>query len=263
MMDLHHEWDAALYDRQYGFVWQQATDLVTLLSPRAGERVLDVGCGTGHLTALIAESGAETVGIDLSSAMIEQARLNFPTLKFEVSDALTFEADEGFDAVFTNATLHWIQDPIRLTMRIHAALKSGGRFVGEFGGKGNLRRLLGAFRAAVDAAGASPPLLNSWYFPSVQEYRVLLEQHGFRVVNATLFDRFTPLAGGENGLQAWMGMFVKWFFQEMTIKQQGRVLAEMESRLRPALYRNGTWFADYRRLRFHAVRVEPPQGHRL
>jgi trans-aconitate 2-methyltransferase len=247
-------WDAALYDRQYGFVWQQALDLVTLLSPQSHERVLDLGCGTGHLTALIAESGAETVGIDASPAMIEQARLNFPTLQFQVADALDFEAHDRFDAVFTNATLHWILEPMRVVMRVHEALKAGGRFVGEFGGQGNLHRLLEGLRAAVDETGLSLPSLTSWYFPSVEEYRVLLERQGFRVVSATLFDRLTPLAGGEKGLQAWMGMFVKWLFQDLTIEQQGRVLSELERRLRPILYRNGTWFADYRRLRFYAVR---------
>jgi len=254
MMSPDHEWDAALYDRQYGFVWQQARDLVTLLSPQPGERVLDVGCGTGHLTALIADRGAETVGIDVSPAMIEQARMNFPKLEFQVADALDFEPHERFDAVFTNATLHWIEEPVRLTVRMYQMLKVGGRFVGEFGGNGNLQRLLAALTAAVGAADLSLRPINSWYFPSEQEYRMLLEQHGFRVVTVTLFDRLTPLEGGEEGLQAWMGMFVKWFFQDLTIEQQSRVLAEMESRLRPALYRDGTWFADYRRLRFHALR---------
>jgi trans-aconitate methyltransferase len=253
-MSLDHEWDAALYDRQYGFVWRHAIDLVALLSPQPGERVLDVGCGTGHLTALIADRGAETVGIDVSPAMIEQARLNFPTLEFRVADALDFESHEHFDAVFTNATLHWIQEPVRLTMRIYHMLKPGGRFVGEFGGQGNLQRLLAALTAAVDAAGLSLRPINSWYFPSEQEYRKLLEQHGFRSVAVTLFDRSTPLEGGEEGLQAWMGMFVKWFFQDLTTEQQDRILAGMESRLRPVLYRDGIWFADYRRLRFHALR---------
>jgi trans-aconitate 2-methyltransferase len=143
---------------------------------------------------------------------------------------------------------------MRVVMRVHEALKAGGRFVGEFGGQGNLHRLLEGLRAAVDETGLSLPSLTSWYFPSVEEYRVLLERQGFRVVSATLFDRLTPLAGGEKGLQAWMGMFVKWLFQDLTIEQQGRVLSELERRLRPILYRNGTWFADYRRLRFYAVR---------
>ena len=252
--DEPESWDAALYDRQYGFVWQQAVDLVTLLSPQPGERVLDVGCGTGHLTALIAESGAETVGIDASPAMIEQARLNFPTLKFEVADALDFVAQDRFDAVFTNATLHWILEPIRLITRVHEALNVDGRFVGEFGGQGNLHRLLEGLRSAIDEMRLSVPSLTSWYFPTVEEYRILLEQQGFQVVSATLFDRLTPLAGGEKGLQAWMGMFVKWFLHNLTTEQQDRVVSEMERRLRPILYRNGSWYADYRRLRFHAVR---------
>jgi len=247
-------WDAALYDRQYGFVWQHAVDLVGLLSPQPGERVLDLGCGTGHLTAVIAERGAETIGIDASPAMIEQARLNFPTLQFEVADGLDFEAPDPFDAVFTNATLHWILEPMRLVRRMREALKPGGRFVGEFGGQGNLRKLLEGLRTAIDETGVACPSLTSWYFPSVEEYRVLLERQGFRVMSATLFDRLTPLEGGERGLQGWMRMFVKWFFRDLTIEQQGEVLSSMEKRLRPLLYRNGTWFADYRRLRFHAVR---------
>lgn len=247
-------WDAALYDQQYGFVWQQAVDLVGLLSAQPGERVLDLGCGTGHLTALIAERGAETIGIDASPAMIEQARLNFPTLHFEVADGLDFEGPDGFDAVFSNATLHWILESSRVVGRMHELLKPGGRFVGEFGGRGNLHTLLEGLQAAIDETAVACPSLTSWYFPSVEEYRVLLERQGFRVRSATLFDRLTPLEGGEGGLRAWMGMFVKWFFRDLTSEDQGRVLSAMEKRLRPILYRNGTWFADYRRLRFYAVR---------
>jgi len=247
-------WDATLYDRQYGFVWQQAIDLVGLLSPQPGERVLDLGCGTGHLTALIAERGAETIGIDASPAMIEQARLNFPTLQFKLANGLDFDAPDRFDAVFTNATLHWILEPNRVVHRMHEVLKPGGRFVGEFGGRGNLHTLLEGLQAAIEETGVACPSLPSWYFPSVEEYRVLLDRQGFGVRSATLFDRITPLEGGEGGLRAWMGMFVKWFFRDLTIEHQGRVLSAMEKRLRPILYRNGTWFADYRRLRFYAVR---------
>src|ERR1051325_4868475 len=129
-------WDAARYDSAYSFVWERGADLLALLAPQPGERILDLGCGTGHLTAKIAESGAEVVGLDHSTAMIEQARQNHPGLRFEWADAAEFGVPEPFDAVFSNGVLHWVQRPADAAACVWRALKRGGRFVAEFGGKG-------------------------------------------------------------------------------------------------------------------------------
>jgi trans-aconitate methyltransferase len=127
-------WDADLYQSSHAFVWQQAADLIDLLDPKRGERVLDLGCGTGQLTARIRERGADVIGIDRSEAMVDQARQNFPDLQFEQDNATTFTLNWPVDAVFSNATLHWVKPPEAAVARVWAALKPGGRFVAEFGG---------------------------------------------------------------------------------------------------------------------------------
>src|SRR5690242_15677096 len=125
-----HHWDAALYDDKHAFVWKQAASLLELLAPQPGERVLDLGCGTGQLAA----AGAEVVGLDHSPAMVEQARRLYPQLRFELGDARRFAFAKPFDAVFSNAALHWVREPEAAIACIRDALKPGGRFVAEFGG---------------------------------------------------------------------------------------------------------------------------------
>src|SRR5271169_6262165 len=98
------EWDAKLYNAKHDFVWKYGSDVISLLDPRAGERILDLGCGTGHLTAQIAESGARVIGADRSAEMVAAARSAYPKLKFEISDARDLPFQNEFDAVFSNAT---------------------------------------------------------------------------------------------------------------------------------------------------------------
>src|SRR5947208_1190213 len=151
---MSNTWDADHYDKSHSYVWTLAADLIELLAPQAGERVLDLGCGTGHLTVKIAERGARVVGIDASAEMVRQARENYPGLEFRVGDATSFEVDDGFDAVFSNATLHWVKDASAAAGRIARALRSGGRFVAEFGGKGNVREVSRAIAAGLAEVGA-------------------------------------------------------------------------------------------------------------
>jgi trans-aconitate 2-methyltransferase len=247
-------WDPELYDRKHSFVWKQAASLLELLRPEAGERILDLGCGTGHLTAQIAATGAEVIGLDSSPAMIEQARRSHPQLRFELADARSFTFDTLFDAVFSNAALHWITEPERVIASVHRALKPGGRFVAEFGGQGNVGAIVAALAAAAPRVDA-PPFVNRWYFPSIAEYGGLLARSGFDVSHATLLDRPTPLEG-EQGLSQWVEMFAGDFLKELSPDRRGRFLAAVEEEARPALYRDGTWFADYRRLRIVARKQE-------
>src|SRR5207302_10671977 len=102
-------WDAGLYDGRHAFVWKHGASLVGLLAPRPGERVLDLGCGTGHLTAALAAAGAGVVGLDRSEEMLAQARSAYPALEFVCGDARDFRFGEPFDAVFSNAALHWVR----------------------------------------------------------------------------------------------------------------------------------------------------------
>lgn len=134
-------WDPTLYQSAHAFVWQMAADLIDLLDPKPGERVLDLGCGTGQPTAQIAGRGADVLGIDRSAEMIDTARRNFSRLHFEPGDATTFTAGAPFDAVFSNATLHWVKPPEAAAGRVWAALRPGGRLVAEFGGRGNVGRV--------------------------------------------------------------------------------------------------------------------------
>lgn len=248
-------WNAALYDQQHAFVWQYGADLLKLLAPQPGERILDLGCGTGHLTGQIAEAGAGVTGIDSSTSMIEQARANYPALRFEVANAEAFDFPEPFDAVFSNAALHWMKKADQVAECVARALKPGGRFVAEFGGKGNVKEVLAAVEAALAAMGASQPQgINPWYFPSVGEYSMLLEARGLSVVFASLFDRPTPLEDARQGMRQWLRMFGGDFLGKLPPEWQERFCAHFEDAARPKLFRDGAWFVDYRRLRIVALK---------
>lgn len=250
-----NSWNAELYERRHAFVYEQAADLLELLEPRAGERILDLGCGTGNLTAKIAESGAHVIGIDASPEMIKQARQNYPRIEFHLADVCDFRGDEPFDAVFSNAALHWIQPPERAVRTIADVLHPGGRLVAEFGGHGNVRRILSCLTAAVrDALGSENITVNPWYFPSLAQYAGLLEGERLEVRYATLFDRVTPLDDGESGMANWLAMFGHLCLSAVPEDRRAAVLAEAIEQMRPRLYRDGRWVADYRRLRIVAVR---------
>jgi SAM-dependent methyltransferase len=249
------EWNAADYDQSYSFVWKYGADLIDLLAPKAGERILDLGCGTGHLTARIAEMGAEVIGVDSSQEMVEKAHSNYSNLPFERMDARSLPFAAEFDAVFSNAVLHWVKPPAQAVASIAKALKPGGRFVAEFGGKGNVKTIIDGITGALKADGISKAGdLNPWYFPGIPEYSTLLEQWGLETASAWLFDRFTPLENGEAGMRAWLDMFGTAFFQAVPPERREAVVADAEDRMRPALYRAGVWHADYRRLRVVAVK---------
>jgi len=246
------KWDAGLYDDKHSFVWKMAAGLVELLDPKAGERILDVGCGTGHLTAQIAASGALACGIDQSPEMIRQAREKFPELRFEVMDAREISMEEPFDAVFSNATLHWIKEPERVIRGIVKVLKPRGRFVAEFGGKGNVAGLMEAAESAWKKVRPGTPIDSPWYYPSVAEYTGLLEQHGVEVTYALLFDRPTPLEDGERGLRNWLEMFAGRMTGKLPLEERERLVEEIERRARGKLFKDGQWVMDYRRLRIVA-----------
>jgi len=313
MTGMTNQWNAAEYDAKHAFVYEKARGLVELLAPKAGERILDLGCGTGALTAEIAARGAEVLGVDRSEEMIAQARKKFPALRFEVLDAreLRFRTDaaqedkhpqatakaekqiphpatiprgkrddrpgpldaqammpsgpvdrvkwQGFDAVFSNAVLHWIPEAEEVIAGVARVLKPagagrpGGRFVAEFGGKGNIQRLVAGFHKALAVLEMRPPdEVGPWFYPSVAEYSGMLEKHGLEVREASLFDRPTALEEGERGLENWIRVFRKTFVDRMGEADTARWIREVERQCRDQLFRDGSWVLDYRRLRIAA-----------
>jgi trans-aconitate 2-methyltransferase len=252
----NHNWDTNLYEDKHAFVWQYGENLLQLLNPKPGELILDLGCGTGQLTEKIAQTGAEVMGIDSATTMIEKARQNYPHIRFDVADARDFKVEQPLDAVFSNAVLHWVKEADKAIASVHQALKPGGRFVAEFGGKGNIQAIATALYSAMESIGISQPqTLNPWYFPSIGEYATLLEQQGFDVIYATVFARPTPLADKEAGIANWIKMFASAFLVGMTAEQQIQVIRHLEESLKPTLYQDGTWTADYRRIRVLAIKA--------
>jgi SAM-dependent methyltransferase len=261
-------WDPRLYDDRHAFVWKHGTSLAELLAPQAGERILDLGCGTGHLTAQIAVAGAEVVGIDASAPMIEEARRNFAGragVRFEVADARTFASTAElsgeigrFDAVFSNAVLHWVRPPQDAVRNIRRALRPGGRFVAEFGGLGNCARVIAALRST-SAEFAGVDRLPAWYYPSVAEYSTLLESAGLETVTALLFERPTKLEG-PTGLRDWARMFAADAVAAVPEAEREPFFAQVEAIAGPDLFREGSWFADYRRLRIVARATTGPSS---
>ena len=182
--------------------------------------------------------------------MIAQARGNFPALDFATRDACELAYEAEFDAVFSNAALHWVQPAEAAAAGIARALKPGGRLVVELGGRGNIATLVeGAYRALRRLGVDAPERFNPWYFPSVGEYAAMLERHGIEVTFAALFDRPTPLEPGEGGLTTWFQMFGSRLMEPLVDGQREEFVRLVAEYAAPHLWRDGRWKADYRRLR--------------
>jgi len=248
-------WDANLYDTHHSFVWERGRGVIELLAPQRGEHILDLGCGTGHLSAQIAEMGARVVGIDSSAEMVAEARRKYPQVEFQVADARNFRLARSCDAVFSNAVLHWVREADLVIESVWQALRPSGRYVMEMGGNGNIAKLEAGLTRAYQHFAATPRAdVNPWYYPSIGEYSGLLEKQGFEVSFATLFDRSTPLENGEVGLRNWIRMFGGTFLKDVPEEHHEEFLRSVESETRPALFRDGAWVVDYRRLRVLAVK---------
>lgn len=246
-------WDSALYDESFNIITRLGAGVLDLLAPRPGERIVDLGCGTGDLTAQIAAAGAEVIGIDAAEAMIVRARERFPQLRFEVARGQDFVVESPVDAVFSSAALHWMSPPEDVAASVFRALKPGGRFVAEMGGDGNIATIIAALKRALAEEGIPwERVRNPWYFPSIGQYASLLERIGFEVAQMHLFDRPTPLDDCPNGIADWVRMFGGDFLAVVPPERQSAFQNRVSELTRPALFHDGRWLGDYRRLRFEA-----------
>lgn len=245
-------WDPERYRRNAGFVAELGMPVVDLLALKAGERILDLGCGEGALTRKLAALGCDVVGVDASADQIRKARDE--GLDAHVADGQNLTFDAQFDAVFTNAALHWMKDAAAVVSGVRRALKPGGRFVGEFGGVGNVQTLRTALRVAVAARGIDPDEADPWYFPTPDAYRDVLEAEGFVVKSIELINRPTPLPGDVDG---WLASFGESFLNRIDETERVAAIDQIRDALRPVLTDpDGTWVADYVRLRFSAELAE-------
>lgn len=247
-------WNANLYDQKHSFVSQFGEDLVQLLAPKQDEYILDLGCGTGDIAKKITDLGANVKGIDSSDNMIRQARDKYPDIEFSVEDATELDYKNQFDAVFSNATLHWVQPPESALCCIYNSLKNQGRFIAEFGGEGNVQLITAEIKKQAYALGL--PYHEErfpWFFPSIGEYATLMEKAGFKVTFANLFERPTPLKGTD-GLRNWIDMFGKMMFEQLDHKILNQIIINVEKQLREIMFKEDTWIADYKRIRVVGVK---------
>lgn len=246
------DWDAKLYNDKHSYVWKSADRLIEALAARPGETILDLGCGTGHLTSYLASTGATLLGFDSSAEMIAEAGQQYPGIAFELGDARKLPWTNRFDAVFSNAALHWIREADQVARGVARALKPGGRFVAEFGGKGNLKLIVAALQEALQAMTGSS-VESNWFFPSISTYTGILEASGLEVRQAALNERFTPLEGPD-GMRTWLRMFARHFWTRIEPARQDDFFSRVEDLLRPSLLQDGTWFVDHCRIRVVARR---------
>ena len=242
-------WDPNRYAENVRFVSDLGQGVVELLAPVAGERILDLGCGGGVLAKQLAAMGCEVVGVDGIVEMIQATRAL--GVQATVMDGQALSFDNDFDAVFSNAALHWMKRPDEVLRGVARALRPGGRFVAEFGGGDNVARVLDAVSTCLEDRGIDAESVNPWYFPQPGEYRKKLTEHGFEVTYLDLFPRPTPLPGD---VVAWLETFAQSFTAAVVIEERQSLLEEVREVLKPTLFdsKNG-WWVDYVRLRFAAT----------
>lgn len=248
-------WNAEKYTSDFSFVHQYGNNVVELIDAAAGSSVLDLGCGNGALTKVLYDKGYKVKGIDASEELLNIARKEYPAIKFMQGDAANFAIHEPVDVVFSNAVFHWIDKEKQPDMMkcVYNALKENGQFVFEFGGFNNNRIIHNALANIFQEHDFCYEM--PFYFPTIGEYAFLLENTGFRVKYAVLFDRLTELKG-ENGMEDWIKMFIKMPFTAVQSEQEKEeIINQAVTELKKDLFIDGKWYADYVRIRMKAVRM--------
>jgi SAM-dependent methyltransferase len=249
-----HVWDPALYAAHASFVPALGAPVLGLLAPQPGERILDLGCGDGVLTEKLVAAGASVVGIDADPAMVAAAKEKGLDARLGNARSLGFVSE--FDAVFTNAALHWVGAPAQVTAGVAKALKPGGRYVGEFGGFGNIAAIRVAIRAVLVTHGYRIEPYETSYYPTAEAFRAVLETGGFEVLACDIILRPTPLP---SGMSAWLNTFRGGFIDAAGVppEKRSQIIEDVRAMLRPVLADEaGHWIADYVRIRFAARLLE-------
>ena len=246
------KWNAEGYTKDFQFVHKYVEDILNLIDAEKCMKILDLGCGNGALTRKIADMGVEAIGMDASMEMLNVAKSNYPELTFMQDNATKFTLDEPVDCIFSNAVFHWIDDQDELVGSISESLKVNGQLVCEFGGKGCAETIHSALQKAFEKRGLK--YKRTFYFPTIGEYAPILEKHGLKVLYATLFDRKTALIG-EDGMKEWIKMFVTLPFESLDKVLTEEIIEEAVQELKPILYEDETWYADYVRIRIKAQKI--------
>ena len=245
-----NQWQATKYSQHAAFVSSMAADVVALLDPQQGEAILDLGCGDGEIGEYLQTQGCQLTCVDASASMVEAA-----TSRGLVARQLNghkLDYSNQFDAVFSNAALHWMLEPEKVISGVNKALKNNGRFVAEMGGAGNIAALLKAISAVFKENPDFGVFDSPWYFPDIDTYSALLAKGGFTIESIALIPRPTLL---KSGLIKWLEIFAGSITAQLSRQQKTLFFTEMEARLAADLYNEKEgWIADYVRLRFKAVK---------
>lgn len=245
-----NQWNPKTYNKHTAFVSALALPVVDLLNPQQGEQILDIGCGDGTLAVEMESRGAKVIGVDMSAEMIEACECK--GIEAYVGSVTELPYGNAFDGVFSNAMLHWVKDARGAVQNIAKSLKHGGHFVCEFGGEGNAYALVSAMQEVFERHDDFGEFKNPWYFPSVKEYRALLESEGFRVEYIELIPRPTPM----DDIKNWLNIFTNGMTEHLHDAQRETFLQECEEILRPVLSSDEKgWMLDYVRLRVKATKV--------
>lgn len=246
------KWDAGEYNKHASFVASFGSNLIDNLNPSVHKNVLDLGCGDGELAEKIKSMGINVVGIDSSQEMVQAT--NDRGITAYVMDGHNIHFDTQFDAVFSNAVLHWLTQPEKVLAGINNVLRPNGTFIAEFGGAGNIQALLDAMQETFKEQPTFGKFKHPWYFPSLESYTDLLLEHGFRVDNIELFKRPTPL---KSGVEKWLQIFANGIIHQLTSEQKEIFFESVINKLTPVLYSEETgWVADYVRLRLIATKIK-------
>lgn len=245
------KWNVDKYKHNADYVPILGQDLLNLLSPKPKEKILDIGCGNGELTKKISQFNCSVYAIDNSPQMVKAAKNN--GINAQVLDAQKMNFNNKFNAVFSNAALHWMKNPNAVISNVYQALKTNGRFCAEFGAKNNIKTIVDAIYAQLQNLNLNGDNYNPWYFPDETEYRLKLEKNGFKVVEISVFERPTTLP---TNLVGWLDTFATPFMQDIPTEKKSSFMQAIENTLASKLRnKNNNWIADYVRCRFLAKKV--------